>query len=242
MWIVWNYLFMQQLFNQYSQQLYQFYLKAEQFVDEQRQFSVSEKFINATLERFVTDNVGMVKDLHLDLHDHWLRLYTTIDYAGNHFELSVDLKLVKMHINHEEQLFVFEQISDTQVIQATFKPFWYKWLAYGALFYYQDIKRHDPLGMILQRFNIGVTEKNGLLHLDLMRWFHDSPSVLNTLKKVNVYHGTLQEKQLIVDGQLFLDEIVQLKSKFTRDNAPVEPVPSSDECAETDILVTTVTA
>lgn len=205
--MVWNSLFMQQLTAQFTQHLYQFYKKTEDFVGEQRQFSISEAFLNATLERFVTDNVSWIKEMRMEIHDHWLRLYATIDYSGQYVELSVDLKLLEVSVNHREQLFVFQQLSDTQVIKSDFKAFYYTWLAKGALFYYQDLKQHDPLGMILQRFNIGVTEKNGLLYLDLMRWFKNNKAVLKSLKKVNLTHGVLQEKQLVATGQMFLEEI-----------------------------------
>lgn len=205
---------MQALTAELFNQLYQFYQKAEDFIGEERQFSISESFLNATLQRFVTDNVSWIKEMRMEIHDHWLRLYATIDYSGQYVELSVDLKLLEVDINHQQQLFVFQQISDTQVIKSDFKTFYYTWLAKGALFYYQDIKQHDPLGMILQRFNIGVTEKNRLLYLDLMRWFRGNKSVLNSLKKIHITQGVLKEKQLIVTGKAFLEEIVPSKALF----------------------------
>lgn len=205
---------MQQLTAELMKQLSHFYQKAEHFMGEERQFAISEAFLNATLERFVTDNVSWIKEMRMEIHDHWLRLYATIDYSGQYVELSVDLKLLEVDINHQQQLFVFQQLSDTQVIKSDFRAFYYTWLAKGALFYYQDIKQHDPLGMILQRFNIGVTEKNRLLYLDLMRWFKNNKSVLNSLKKVNITHGVLQEKQLVVTGRAFLDEIIPKRQLF----------------------------
>lgn len=206
---------MQQLTIEFFNLLYKFYQKAENFIGEERQFTISEAFLNATLQRFVTDNVSWIKEMRMEIHDHWLRLYATIDYCEQYVELSVDLKLSEVDINHYQQLFVFQQISDTQVIKSDFKAFYYTWFTKGALFYYQNIKQHDPLGMTLQRFNIGVTEKNRLLYLDLMRWFRNNQAILNSLKKVNITHGILKEKQLIVTGKAFLEEIIPSDKLFS---------------------------
>lgn len=97
--------------------------KAEGFIEDEREFPLSQVFLNATFQRFVTDNVKMLQDLHADLHDDWLRLYATLDYNGLNITLSVDLKLVQMELNKDTQLIVFEQISDTQVIEASYPSF-----------------------------------------------------------------------------------------------------------------------
>ena len=86
----------------------QVYQKAEGFIEEEREFPVSQVFLNATFKRFVTDNVKILEDLHADLHDDWLRLYATINVKGMHLVLSVDLKLVQMELNKDMQLIVFE--------------------------------------------------------------------------------------------------------------------------------------
>ena len=146
----------------------QVYQKAEGFIEEEREFPVSQVFLNATFQRYVTDNVKILEDLHADLHDDWLRLYATLNVKGMHLVLSVDLKLIQMELNKDMQLIVFEQISNTQVIEAQYPSWLYKIGVKSALFFYQKILKKDPLGMILEKFEV-VTVKDELLHLDLNR-------------------------------------------------------------------------
>ena len=89
--------------------LHKAYQKAESFIDEEREFSFSQAFLNATIERYVTNNVEIIKDLHAILHDGWLCLYATLDVKGIYITLSVDLKLHHMEMNQQTQLMVFEQ-------------------------------------------------------------------------------------------------------------------------------------
>jgi hypothetical protein len=92
-------------------------------------------FLNATFKRFVTDNVKILQDLHADVHDDWLRLYATLNVKGLYTTLSVDLKLLQMELNKDTQLLVFEQISQTQVIEAKFKNIFQKIGFKFALFF-----------------------------------------------------------------------------------------------------------
>ena len=117
---------MQTLISSVTKRLLKVYQKAEEFIEEEREFSLSQVFVNATIERYVTENVGIMQDLHADLYDGWLRLYTTLDVKGLHTTLSVDLKLIQMEMNQDVQLMVFEQISNTQVIEARFKNIFLK--------------------------------------------------------------------------------------------------------------------
>ena len=130
---------MQTLLSNISKRLHQVYQKAEGFIEDEREFPLSQVFLNATFQRFVTDNVKMLKDLHADLHDDWLRLYATLEFKGIYTTLSVDLKLVQMEMNKDIQLIVFEQISDTQVIEAKFQNVFHKMGFNAAIFFYQKI-------------------------------------------------------------------------------------------------------
>ena len=112
---------MQTLISSVVKRLRKVYQKAEEFIEEEREFALSQVFVNATMERYVTEKVKIIQDLHADLYDGWLRLYATIDVKGLHTTLSVDLKLIQMEMNKDVQLMVFEQISNTQVIEAKFK-------------------------------------------------------------------------------------------------------------------------
>ena len=157
---------MQTLLSNISKRIRQVYQKAEGFIEDEREFPLSQVFLNATFQRFVTDNVSMLKDLHADLHTDWLRLYATLDVKGLYITLSVDLKLVQMELNKDTQLIVFEQISDTKVIDAKFKNALQKLAVKFALFFYQKVLNQDPLGMILEKLNV-IKVKDDLLHLDL---------------------------------------------------------------------------
>lgn len=192
------------------------YRKAGGFIEEQREFALSQVFLNATFKRFVTDNVGILKDLHADLHDDWLRLYATIDVQGLHTTLSVDLKLLKMEMNKTTQLIVFEQISQTQVVEATYKNILQKWLVQSALFFYQKILKKDPLGMILERFDV-LKVKDELLHLNLNKWLGNNQSVLDTLNKVRIKHAVLQEAELVVMGNINIAALMNKSSSDVQD-------------------------
>ncbi|NHB57983.1 hypothetical protein G9F32_08070 [Acinetobacter sp. 194] len=194
---------MPSFFSNIAKQMRKVYQKAEGFIEEEREFPISQVFLNATFKRFVTDNVKILEDLHADLHDDWLRLYATLNVKGLYTILSVDLKLVQMELNKDMQLIVFEQISDTQVIEATFKNVWMKMGFNLALFFYQKVLRKDPLGMILERFEV-LTVKDELLHLDLNRWLGKNRSIIDTLKKVHVNHAELRETELVIIGNVNL--------------------------------------
>lgn len=186
-----------------AQRVRQVCMRAGSFIEEERDFAISQAFLNATFKRFVTDNLGLLKDLHADLHDDWLRLYATVDIKGLYAVLSVDLKVLQMTMNKDTQLIVFEQISQTQVIEAKFKKGWMKVAAYSALYFYQKILKRDPLGMILQKYDV-VTVHDELLHLSLNRWLGKSASVLDTLNKIHINHAELRETELVVLGNVNL--------------------------------------
>ncbi|AMW79864.1 hypothetical protein AMD27_13820 [Acinetobacter sp. TGL-Y2] len=191
------------LFSNIAKQFRKVYQKAEGFIEEEREFPISQVFLNATFKRFVTDNVQLLEDLHADVHDDWLRLYATINVKGLYTTVSVDLKLIQMELNKDIQLIVFEQISNTQVIEAKFQTWWMKIAFNSALFFYQKVLRKDPLGMLLQKFEV-LTVKDELLHLDLNRWLGDNRSITDTLNKVHINHAELRETELVVMGNVNL--------------------------------------
>ena len=205
---------MQTLISNISQRIRQVYQKAEGFIEDEREFPLSQVFLNATFQRFVTDNVSMLKDLHADLHDDWLRLYATLNYNGLNITLSVDLKLAQMEMNKTTQLIVFEQISDTQLIEAEYPTIFHKWGVKFALFFYQKVLNKDPLGMILEKLDV-IKVKDDLLHLDLNRWLGKNRSIIDTLGKVHVNHAVLREAELVVIGNV---NLAALFSKFSQES------------------------
>lgn len=189
-----------------SNHLRNVYQKAGGFIEGEREFALSQVFLNATFQRFVTDNVGLLKDLHADVHDDWLRLYATIDVQGLYTTLSVDLKLLQMELNKDTQLLVFEQLSQTNVVEARFKNTLQKIGFNCALFLSQKVFRKDPLGPILQKYNV-VQVKDELLHLDLNQWLGGNKSIIETLNKVRINHAVLREAELVVVGNVNLEAI-----------------------------------
>ena len=218
---------MQTLISNISKRIRQVYQKAEGFIEDERDFPLSQVFLNATFQRFVTDNVSMLKDLHADLHDDWLRLYATLDVKGLYITLSVDLKLIQMEMNKDIQLIVFEQISDTTVIEAKFKNILQKIAVNFALFFYQKVLNKDPLGMILQKLKV-IKVKDDLLHLDLNRWLGKNRSIIDTLAKVHVNHAVLREAELVIIGNVNLTALFRKMSE-----EPVEDWDIDDDLAET---------
>ena len=220
---------MQTLISNISKRIRQVYQRAEGFIEDEREFPLSQVFLNATFQRFVTDNVSMLKDLHADLHEDWLRLYATLDVKGLYITLSVDLKLVQMELNKNVQLIVFEQISDTQVIEAKFKNIFQKIAVKFALFFYQKVLNKDPLGMILEKLNV-IKVKDGLLDLDLNRWLGKNRSIIDTLAKVHVNHAVLREAELVVMGNVNLTALFKKMSE-----QPVEDWSAEEELEETQV-------
>ena len=214
---------MQTLLSNISKRIRQVYQKAEGFIEDEREFPLSQVFLNATFQRFVTDNVSMLKDLHADLHDDWLRLYATLDFKGLYITLSVDLKLIQMELNKSSQLIVFEQISDTQVIDAKFKNVFQKLAVKFALFFYQKVLNKDPLGMILEKLKV-ITVRDDLLYLDLNRWLGKNRSIIDTLAKVHVNHALLREAELVVMGNVNLTALFKKMSEEPMEDLTLDSV------------------
>lgn len=53
---------MQTLFSSLVRRLQKVYKKAEAFIEEERDFTLSQTFLNATLQRYVTNNVEFLDD------------------------------------------------------------------------------------------------------------------------------------------------------------------------------------
>lgn len=213
------------LFSNIAKQFRKVYQKAEGFIEEEREFPISQVFLNATFQRFVTDNVKILEDLHADVHDDWLRLYATINVKGLYTTLSVDLKLVQMELNKDMQLIVFEQISKTEIIETKFETWWMKIAFNAALFFYQKVLQKDPLGMILEKFEV-LTVKDELLHLDLNRWLGKNRSIMDTLKKVHVNHAELRETELVVIGNV---NLMALFNKVNQNNFDSNEIDELDD-------------
>lgn len=198
------------------------YHRAEDLIEEERDFPISENLLNAQLKRYVTDNVDQLSDLHLNLYDDWLYLFATVHYQGVHASLATKLRLVQMQFDRNVQRFVFEQEGGTEIIDICYDDSvkklginFHKIGVYFALLWFKHIKNTDPLGYILEKLNV-VTIKHGLLYLDLNRWLGKVDKVMSTLRKVEVNHAVLRPQTLVVKAS------VKLAGLLGTDLAPQE--------------------
>ena len=76
---------------------------------------VAQTYVNDALQKFVTDNVGAILELRVDLHDEWFRLYCTLDVAGIYVEVASNFRLVHVQLDRNVQRFVFGQQTYTDV-------------------------------------------------------------------------------------------------------------------------------
>lgn len=203
---------MQRLVNKINEKIQQVFQKAEDKLEQERDYTLSQNLLNATLQNYVTDKVSALQDLHADLYDDWARLYATIDYKGVKANLSVDLKLRQMIINSDIQLLVFEQISNTQVISSAFDHPVKKIACNFFIYFYHHILKKDPLGMILERLHVVDVKPDGLLYLDLHQYLIKSERAMRHLKKVRVNHGIFQPNTIVVSANLNLVEILRWNS------------------------------
>ena len=197
---------MQQIFRKIARNIKGIYHKAEDLIEEERELPLSQNLLNATIQKYVTDNVTALQDLHADIYDDWCRLYATLDYKGLNPTLSVDLRLVQMQLDKDIQQLVFEQVSETQVINAHFSSPIKKIAFNVAVFFFQRVLHKDPLGLILQKLNV-VEIKHDLLYLDLNKYLVKSDKVIKTLKKIHVNHAILREGQFVLKANLNLQGI-----------------------------------
>lgn len=186
------------------------YHRAEDLIEEERDFPISENLLNAQLKRYVTDKVEQLSDLHLNIYDDWLYLYATVHYKGIHANLATKLRLVQMQFDRNVQRFVFEQEGGTEIIDIHYddsiKKLGINFHKIGvnlALWWFKNVKNTDPLGYILEKLEV-VTVKHGLLYLDLNRWLGDVDKVMSALRKVEVNHAVLRPKTLVVKASVNL--------------------------------------
>jgi len=205
---------MRNILSKVARSVREVYHRAEDLIEEERDFPISENLLNAQLKRYVTDNVEQLSDLHLNLYDDWLYLYATVHYKGIHANLATKLKLVQMQFDRNVQRFVFEQEGGTEIIDIHYDESAQKFginvhkIGVGlALWWFKNIKNIDPLGYILEKLEV-VTVQHGLLYLDLNRWLGKSETVMSTLRKIEINHAVLRPQTLVVKASIRLAGIL----------------------------------
>lgn len=174
----------------------------------------SEQQLNDALDQFVVQNVDMVHDLRLSLHEDWLRLYATIYIQGIFAKVACDFRLVGIELTGDVQRVIFEQLSDTHVLTLHSKTWWQAPAAKSALWLYHLLLRHDPLPVILQKITVKeepfAVHKGRFIYLDIGRYFAKSPHIIAYFKKAQVNTAHTTHGNLIAHVQLNLDEVIGL--------------------------------
>ena len=205
---------MSSILSKISSAVEKIYHKAEGLIEEEREYPVPESILNnRVFKPYVVDNVEMLKDLHADLKDDWLKLHATVENAfGISATINVDLKLVEMELNEHKQLIIFEQISDTHIEQMSFDKFYKKWAVNAVIFFYRKILHKDPLGPLLEKAKV-LEVKHDLIYLDLNKWLGNKESIINVLDKLHINHGVLKDDKLIVFANVDLDGLFNRKKE-----------------------------
>lgn len=201
-----NFLYNLRNFSQKSYEAFESKIEQEVLIPAQQQQ------INQALEQFVTNNVDAVLDLHLDLHDDWLRLYTTVNVKGVFANLAVNLRLVHVQLDRHRQRFVFGQIGNTEIIRLHTDNYFKTKAIHFAMWFFHKVLKKDPLGMILQKLTL-VQQKEEILYLDIGRWLNKNKKIMDTLKKVQINHAFLAEQQLVLKANANIAEIIRFDSQ-----------------------------
>lgn len=202
---------------------------------------LSEEQVNDAFHRFVVDNVDMILNLRTDLHDEHLRLYCTVDFRGIFASVACNFRLVNAMLTADTQRFVFEQLSDTEILELHSKKWWQAFVARRAVSLYKTLMRRDPLGFILSKINVKgepfASQKGNIIYLDIHRYLAKQKKILGTLKKVQVNDGYTQEDKLILRLQPNFAELLSFGDSgediiTERDNPERQNTKDSDSATD----------
>lgn len=168
---------------------------------------VAQTYVNDALQKFVTDNVGAILELRVDLHDEWFRLYCTLDVAGIYVEVASNFRLVHVQLDRNVQRFVFGQQTYTDVLNLRCESFIKRQGIKLAIWFYHTVLKKDPLGFILTYINI-ARAKEDIIYLDINRWLKKNKKIMSTLQKVQVNYGEVEEEQLILKAQINYRDLI----------------------------------
>lgn len=173
---------------------------------------LSQQQVNDALHQFVTQNVDMLHDLHLELQDDWLRLYATLDVAGVYASVATNLRLVHATLTHDTQRFVFEQISHTDVLCLHSRNWLHGVLAKTALKLYHLVLRKDPLPFALQKIEVKgepfAVHKGNYIYLDIHRYLAKQKKILGYLAKAQVNDADTIRDNLLLKLQINVTELL----------------------------------
>ena len=174
--------------------------KAEELIEEERELPLQQALLNDFMQRYVTENVDQLQDLHLEIFDGWLRLFATVEVKGVFAQLYIDLYLIQLRLNKDTQQLIFEQKDATQIVQVDFNQF-FKKVAFKLAILFYRIRGIDPLPDILSRLDI-VSVKNNLIYLDLGKYLAKQQKIMRVLRRVEINRAQLREDQLVLQAHL----------------------------------------
>lgn len=195
------------------QQLKSGYLTLASHLTDEILIRISQQQVNDALHRFITQNVQMLHDLHLDIHDNWLRLYATVDVMGVFARVACNLRVVQIQLDGETQRLVFEQLSNTDILQLHSKKWYQAPLARLGVALYRTVLRKDPLPFILQKIKVKdepfATHKGRFIYLDIHRYLKGQPKILSYLTKAQVNDGYTLANNLLLNVQINFGELIR---------------------------------
>ena len=213
------------------------YNKTTDKIDDEIRLPVAQKYVNDALQKFVTDNVGPILELRVELHDNWFRLYCTINVAGIYVEVASNFRLVHAQLDRNVQRFVFGQLTYTDVLNFRCESFVKRQGIKLAIWFYHSVLKKDPLGVILSYINI-ARAKEDIIYLDIHRWLKNNKKIMSTLHKVQVNYGEVEEEQLILKTQVNYRDLLGTSSgeNIINDgdepelmNGPINPIADATE-------------
>lgn len=198
------------------------YNKTTDKLDDEIRLPVAQKYVNDALQKFVTDNVKAILELRVELHEQWFRLYCTINVAGIYVEVASNFRLVHAQLDRNVQRFVFGQLTYTDVLNLRCESFFKRQGIKLAIWFYHNVLKKDPLGVILTYINI-ARAKEDIIYLDIHRWLKNNQKIMSTLHKVQVNYGEVEEEQLILKTQINYRDLLATSSNENIINDDDEP-------------------
>lgn len=194
---------MRNIFHKVAQSLREVYHRAEDLLEEEREIPLSQNFLNAFIQQYVTDRVEKIDEMHADIYDGWARLFATVHYKGIQAQLSTDLLLIQLQLDPDTQQIVFEQQGGTHMIDLHVDQPWKRIGVLAAIWVVRHVLHRDPLALILEKLDI-IEIKHDLLYLDLARYIAHKEKVMRALRKVHINHAVLRLEQFVLKGNLNL--------------------------------------
>lgn len=198
------------------------YGKAADSVDDEFSLPVSQDQVNGALKKFVTDNVKQILELRVELHDDWFRLFCTVEVKGIYAEVASNFRLVHVQLDRDVQRFVFGQMTNTDVLNLRCESFLKRSGIKFVIWFYHSVLHKDPLGFILSKINI-ARPKDNIIYLDINRWLKKNKKIINTLHKVQINYGLVEEEQLILKTKVNVRDLLSNESNndiITPDDEP----------------------